>query len=99
MFPFRKLFIDGTEGTPLPGDRLIYDERNGTLFVHRDDSDVRFQPTDGGALTSRLFIGRGWTRELTKASAELYGRLGGLSGEVAFIEGSFPTLYVFEVKQ
>ncbi len=98
MFPFHKLFVDGAESEPQVGDRLIYDERNGTLFVHREDGDVRFQPSDGGPLTTRLFIGRGWTRDLTRASAELYARLGGLSGDVVHVEGSFPTLTVFEVR-
>lgn len=97
MFPFRKLYVDGFESAPKVGDRLIYDERNGTLFVHREDGDVLFQPHDQTTLSSKLFIGRGWSRDLTRASAELYGRLGGLSGEVIAVEGSFPTLQVFEV--
>jgi hypothetical protein len=97
MFPFQKLFVDGVESGPRAGDRLIYDERNGTLFVHREDGDVLFQPANQSSLSSRLFIGRGWTRELTRASAELYGRLGGLSGQVVAVEGSFPTLQVFEI--
>ena len=97
MFPFRRLFMGGAESKPQPGDRLIYDERNGTLYVHREDGEVLFQPEDQTELSSRLFIGRGWTRDLTRASAELYGRLGGLSGQVVAVEGSFPTLYVFEV--
>jgi hypothetical protein len=97
MFPFHKLYVDGVESRPRVGDRLIYDERNGTLFVHREDGDVLFLPANQATLSSRLFIGRGWTRDLTRASAELYGRLGGLSGEVIAVEGSFPTLQVFEV--
>lgn len=98
MFPFRKLYVDGAESAPRVGDRLVYDERNGTLFVHREDGEVLFQPEDGPQ-TARLFIGRGWTRDLTRASAELYARLGGLSGKVALVEGSFPTLTIFEVQQ
>ncbi|MDP2341538.1 MAG: hypothetical protein Q8O67_11290 [Deltaproteobacteria bacterium] len=97
MFPFRKLFVSGLESKPRAGDRVIYDERNGTLYVHREEGDVLFQPVDGPELSSRLFIGRGWTRDLTKASAELYGRLGGLSGRVTAVDGSFPTLQIFEV--
>lgn len=97
MFPFQKLYMDGAESGPRPGDRLVYDETNGTLFVHREEGEVLFQPQDETMLSTRLFIGRGWTRDLTKASAELYARLGGLSGRVVAIEGSFPTLHVFEV--
>jgi hypothetical protein len=97
VFPFQKLYVDGLESAPKAGDRLIYDERNGTLFVHREDGDVLFLPANQATLSSRLFIGRGWTRDLTRASAELYARLGGLSGEVIAVEGSFPTLQVFEV--
>lgn len=99
MFPFRKLFVDGRESRPKAGDRLVYDETNGTLFVQREAGDVLFQPDDGAELSTRLFIGRGWTRQLTKASAELYGRLGGLSGRVVPIEGSYPTLHVFEIAE
>ncbi len=97
MFPFRRLYMNGRESAAQPGDRLVYDESNGTLFVHRESGDVMFQPNDAEALCARLFIGRGWTKDLTKASAELYARLGGLSGNVVSVEGSFPTLHVFEV--
>ena len=98
MFPFRTLYMDGKQTQPRQGDRLVYDEKNGTLFVHRAAGDVFFQPADGTSLSARLFIGRGWTRELTKASAELYARLGGLSGRVLTVEGSVPTLHIFEVE-
>lgn len=99
MFPFRKLYMDGHESKPRPGDRLVYDETNGTLFVHREAGDVFFQPERDSKLSTRLFIGKGWTRDLTKASAELYARLGGLSGRVTPIEASYPTLHVFEVSE
>lgn len=99
MFPFRRLSMDGKESQPRPGDRLVYDEKNGTLFVHREHGEVLFHPTEGEQPSARLFIGQGWTRDLTRASAELYARLGGLSGRVVSIEGSFPTLHVFEVAE
>jgi hypothetical protein len=99
MFPFQRLFVNGAESGPQAGDRLVYDQTNGTLFIHRDDGEVYFQTQDGDSPEKRLFIGRGWTRDLTKASAELYARLGGLSGHVDAIEGSFPTLHVFEVRE
>lgn len=99
MFPFRKLYMGGAESAPRPGDRLVYDETNGTLFVHREEGEVMFQDHESGDPSARLFIGRGWTREMTKASAELYARLGGLSGSVVAVEGSFPTLHVFEVAE
>jgi hypothetical protein len=99
MFPFRRLYVDGRESAPRAGDRLVYDETNGTLYVHREDGEVLFQPTNEEKLSARLFIGRGWTRDLTRASAELYARLGGLSGRVVAIDGSYPTLHVFEVAE
>ncbi len=89
--PFRSLLVDGAVGQPQAGDRLVYDERNGTLFVHRDDADVRFVPHEG-PVTARLFLGRAWSRDLNHASAELYARMGGLSGSVEYVEGSFPSL-------
>lgn len=97
MFPFKKLFIDDCETMPRVGDRLVYDENSGTLFVHREDGDVLFQADESRLPSARLFIGKGWSRELTGASAELYARLGGLKGSVVEIEGSYPTLQVFEV--
>lgn len=99
MLPFQRLFMNGQESEPRAGDRLVYDQKSGTLFIHRDEGDVFFQSTVGETLEPRLFIGRGWSRELTRASAELYARIGGLSGRVDDIEGSFPTLQVFEVRE
>ena len=98
MFRFQKLYVNGRESAPQVGDRLVYDEKNGTLFVHREDGDVSFRASDDDALAMRLFVGKAWTRKLTRASAELYARLGGLHGEVAEIEGSLPTLHVYEVR-
>lgn len=97
MFPFRQICVDGVVARPAPGDRLVYDERNGTLFIHRDDGEVTFRAIDDSPPANRLFIGRGWSVELTRASAELYARLGGLSGVVLHVEGSLPSLQIFEV--
>ncbi len=97
MFPFRQICVDGVEARAAPGDRLIYDERNGTLFVHREEGEVTFQLLDDAPPAKHLFIGRGWSVDLTRASAELYARLGGLSGAVLHVEGSLPSLQIFEV--
>lgn len=97
MFRFQQLVLNGAETKPEVGDRLVYDERNGTLFVLREDGEVAFRENDDATETSRLFVGKSWTRELTRASAELYARLGGLAGTVHVVEGSFPTLHVYEV--
>ncbi|MCC7075459.1 MAG: hypothetical protein IT383_29370 [Deltaproteobacteria bacterium] len=93
--PFARVFADGEATAARPGDRFIYDRKNGTLLIHRADADIHFA-SDAG-LRQHCFVGREWTRELTQASAELYARLGGLRGQVRFIEGSFPTLLTFEV--
>jgi len=97
MFPFRDICVDGVTSRPAAGDRFVYDERSGTLFVHRDGEEVSFRPPTSDTPTARLFIGRGWSVDLTRASAELYARLGGLSGAVVRIEGSLPSLQIFEV--
>lgn len=93
--PFAETFVDGLRCGAKRGDRFIYDSRNGTLLIHRDSADVQFAV--GGKLSARCFVGRDWSKDLTKASAELYARLGGLKGEVVHIEGSFATLITFEV--
>ena len=93
--PFARIFANGESTMPRQGDRFIYDQRNGTLLIHRADADIHFVSPSG--LSQHCFVGREWTRELTQASAELYARLGGLRGQVRFIEGSFPTLITFEV--
>lgn len=98
MFRFHKLLVNGQESAPKVGDRLVYDERNGTLYVHREDGEVVFAAEELAEPTARLFVGSSWNRKLTRASAELYARLGGLRGLVAEIEGSFPTLHVYEVR-
>ncbi len=97
MFPFRQICVDGVEAHPAAGDRLVYDERNGTLFIHRKDGEVTFQLVNDSPPVKRLFIGQGWSVDLTRASAELYARLGGLSGGVLHVEGSLPSLQIFEV--
>lgn len=97
MLPFRRLTVEGRDSKAMRGDRFVYDQTSGTLFIHRDDGEVLFVPDDGTPPTHRIFIGRDFTRDLARASAELYAQLGGLSGEVAWIEGSYPTLHVFEV--
>jgi hypothetical protein len=96
MFPFRKLYEEHTVTSPRVGDRFIYDRRSGTLQIYRPDGDVEFELEDRSR-ARHCFVGREWTDDLTKASAELYARLGGLHGDVRKIEGSFPTLLTFEV--
>jgi hypothetical protein len=97
-FPFKTLLVDGVFTRPRAGDRIVYDETSGTMFVHREAGDVSFVTEEAPTPQARLFVGRGWTRALTRASCELYAKLGGLSGAVTEIEGSFPTLHVFEVR-
>ena len=98
MFRFHKLYVNGQESAPKVGDRLVYDEKNGTLFVHREDGEVVFKAEELAQPAARLFVGKAWNRRLTRASAELYARLGGLRGTVNEVEGSFPTLHVYEVR-
>lgn len=93
--PFAEVYESGQRSRAQVGDRFIYDRRNGTLLIHRESGDV--QLVDNGRLSTRCFVGRHWTKELTQASAELYARLGGLKGAVVHVEGSFPTLLTFEV--
>jgi hypothetical protein len=98
MFRFHELSMNGATTMPQIGDRLVYDEKNGTIFVHREGGEVTFREDKTTGPVSRLFVGKAWTRKLTRASAELYARLGGLKGGVEEIEGSFPTLHVYEVR-
>jgi hypothetical protein len=93
--PFTQILANGKSTLPRRGDRFIYDQRNGTLLIHRQDADIHFTSPTGPS--QHYFVGREWTRELTRASAELYARLGGLHGHLRFIEGSFPTLITFEI--
>ena len=97
--PFQRVFMDGRETVAQPGDRFIYDQRNGTLQIFRPDGDISFQVPEAETVqpVTKCFVGTHWTVQLTEASAELYARLGGLRGQVARIEGSFPTLITFEV--
>lgn len=97
MFPFRKLFDDQKQTSPRVGDRFIYDQSSGTLQIYRPDGDVEFELPDQSR-ARMCFVGKNWTADLTRASAELYARLGGLHGDVVLVEGSFPTLLTFEVR-
>lgn len=96
MFPFRKLFDAESITSPRVGDRFIYDSRSGTLQIYRPEGDVEFELPD--RTRARLcFVGKDWSEDLTRASAELYARLGGLHGDVQKVDASFPTLVTFEV--
>ncbi|MBI1947931.1 MAG: hypothetical protein HYS27_19735 [Deltaproteobacteria bacterium] len=97
MFQYSRLYQEGVVTLPRVGDRLVYDESNGTLIVQRDDAELMFAPQEHASPTARLFVGKAWTRKLTRASAELYARLGGLEGTVEAIEGSYSTLHVYEI--
>jgi hypothetical protein len=94
---FRDIFADGKPDRPRPGDRLIYDQKNGTLSLYRIDADLTFGVEGETAPVSRTFVGLDWSIAHTKAIAELFAKLGQLEGEVVHIEGSFPTLVTFEV--
>lgn len=94
--PFERVVVDGQDTKALPGDRFIYDQRNGTLQIFRPDGDVAFV-LDEDQPVKQCFVGTHWNAAMTEASAELYARLGGLAGQVARIQGSFPTLITFEV--
>ena len=78
------------------GDRIIYDCRNGTLFIHaQDGTDVQFNVA--GQVLPRCFVGKDWSRAHTRAFAELMARTNGLRGDIAEVEGSFPTLFTFSL--
>jgi hypothetical protein len=90
-------FVEGRPYHFQQGDRIIYDSRNGTLFLYTvDGSDVRFR--SDGQLLHRCFVGRDWTRDHTRAFAELVLRTSGTVANVEEVEGSFPTLWSFAVK-
>lgn len=95
--PFGRVLVDGQPGEPRVGDRFVYDQNSGTVHVYRDEGDVTFQNVADGNVADRVFVGRAWNRELTEASAQLYARLGGLAGRVVHIEGSHPSLSIYEV--
>ncbi len=97
MIPFAKIYANGEPTQARVGDRFVYDERNGTLHVFRIEANIEFEVTAGAGRASRCFVGPDWSRPLTQSCAELYARMGGLKGEVAFVDGSFPTLAVFEI--
>ena len=44
MLPFQRVFMEDTPTTPRTGDRFIYDRRNGTLQVHRENAPERKTP-------------------------------------------------------
>ena len=67
------------------------------LRKHRDAGEVLFEARAGDEAGARLFVGREWTPGMTQGAAELYARLGGLAGQVRRLEGSFPTLHMFEI--
>ncbi len=97
MIPFTKVYANGEPTQARVGDRFIYDQRNGTLHVFRQDAIIEFEVTAGAGRASRCFVGREWSQDLTRSCAELYARMSGLKGEVVLIDGSFSTLSVFEV--
>lgn len=97
LLPFQRIFVDAQPTTPRPGDRFIYDRRNGTLQVHREAGDIFFVTMDDAPRERFCFVGRDWSEEMTAECAALYARLGGLRGEVLRIDGSFPSLVTFEV--
>jgi hypothetical protein len=86
QIPFRRVYVDGKQTFARPGDRFIYDQRNGTLHIYRAARPL-----------SRCFVGTDWSPALTQATAALYARLGGMRGDVARIHGSYPTLITFEL--
>ena len=94
---FERLTQDGAPTVAQPGDRVVYDARNGTLLVFREAGEVCFVTTGAPDPQPRLFVGREWTPGMTKGAAELYARLGGLNGVVKVIEGSFHTLHTYEI--
>lgn len=94
---FRDIYADGRLDRPQQGDRLIYDQSNGTLSLYRHDADLTFGVEGEPAPVARTFVGLDWSVAHTKAIAELFAKLGQLEGEVVRIEGSFPTLVTFEV--
>ena len=95
--PFQRVYMDGRETVARPGDRFIYDQRSGTLQIFRPDGDISFLVPETVQPVTKCFVGTHWNVTMTEASAELYARLGGLRGQVARIQGSFPTLITFEV--
>lgn len=95
--PFERIYMDGRETMAQPGDRFIYDQRSGTLQIYREDGDISFQVADTVQPVKRCFVGTHWNAAMTEASAELYARMGGLRGEVARVQGSFPTLITYEL--
>lgn len=99
MLQFKTIFADGSPDRPRSGDRLIYDRRNGTLSLYRPDAELSFTCDQTGRPVGRLFVGREWSPDLTRATAELYARLGQLDGDVLRIEGSFPTLETWEIRR
>ncbi len=96
MVRFDKVYIDGAETCAQVGDRFVYDQRSGTLQIDRAGSVLSFIDVHGG-ISPQCFVGRLWTPDLTLASAELFARLGGMEGKVARVEGSFESLYIYEV--
>jgi hypothetical protein len=93
--PIPTLIVERKPYTLQPGDRVIYDSRNGTLFVHNeDDDDVYFRV--GDHVVSRHFIGNLAKPEAQSAVTDLV-RASRPAAEVKEVEGSFPTLITFVV--
>lgn len=94
---FTRILADGEKDRPRAGDRLIYNKTSGTLSVYRESAEVFFATDDTPEPKEHVFVGRDWGTDLTRATAELYARLGELDGHVVRIEGSFPTLETWEI--
>lgn len=88
------LVVEGQPYQLRPGDHVIFDSRNGTLFVHAaEDDDVYFRV--GDHLLSRFVVGPGLSTEQVQEFVGRLSKQSGLAGEVKQVEGSFPTLLTF----
>jgi hypothetical protein len=94
---FVRILADGSPDRPRAGDRLIYNRKSGTLSIYRDSAELRFATDTAPEPREHVFVGLNWGTNLTKATAELYARLGEMDGHVVRIEGSFPTLETWEI--
>ena len=94
---FRRVLADGNPDIPKRGDRVIYDQRAGTLQLYRDDAALSFSTDAQRDAAERVFVGLNWSEALTRATAEMYARYGNLEGRVGKVEGSFPSLLTWEV--
>lgn len=93
--PIPSLVVDRKPYALKPGDRVIFDSRNGTLFVHNaDDDDVYFRV--GDHVISRHFVGD-ISKEDALSVVQQLAKAAQLAGDVKEVEGSFPTLITFLV--